>query len=145
TDAAGSYAARLEVDYPESLDRMTTFFRLLWAIPILIIVSLLTATTGETVKVVDSTGETLDVIYRSGGGIVGGLFVATALMIVVRQKYPRWWFDFTRELARFSTRVGVYMALLTDRYPSTTEEQAVHLELDYPEVERDLNRWLPLV
>ncbi len=145
TEAAGRYAARLEIDYPESLDRMTTFFRLIWAIPILVIVSLLTVTTSETVKVVDSTGETLDVVYRSGGGIVGGIFVATALMIAVRQKYPRWWFDFTRELARFSTRVGAYMALLTDKYPSTTEDQSVHLDLDYPEVERDLNRWLPLV
>jgi hypothetical protein len=42
-------------------------------------------------------------------------------------------------------RVTAYLALLTDRYPSTVEEQAVHLEIDYPDVERDLNRWLPLV
>ena len=66
-------------------------------------------------------------------------------MIVFRVKYPRWWFDFTRELARFSTRVGAYLTLLTDAYPSTTDEQSVHLELDYPTVERDLNRWMPLV
>jgi hypothetical protein len=66
-------------------------------------------------------------------------------MIVFRQRYPRWWFDFARELARFGARVGSCIALLTDRYPSTVEEQAVHLELDYPDVERDLNRWLPLV
>ncbi len=25
------------------------------------------------------------------------------------------------------------------------EEQSVHLEIDYPDVERDLNRWMPLV
>ncbi len=145
TETAGPYAARLDVDYPESLDRMTTFFRLIWAIPIVVLVSLLSSTTGETVKVVDGAGETVEVLYRSGGGIVGGLFVATALMIAVRQKYPRWWFDFTRELSRFTNRVGAYVALLTDTYPSTTDEQAVHLELDYPDVERDLNRWLPLV
>lgn len=145
TEPAGRYAARLDVDYPDSLDRMTTFFRLLWVIPIVVVLSLLTATTRETVKVVDGAGETVEVISRSGGGIAGGLFVATVLMIVVRQKYPRWWFDFSRELARFGNRVGAYIALLTDRYPSTTDEQAVHLELDYPDVERDLNRWLPLV
>ncbi|KKL10853.1 hypothetical protein LCGC14_2551660, partial [marine sediment metagenome] len=59
--------------------------------------------------------------------------------------YPKWWFDFARELTRFENRIGAYLALLTDRYPSTVEEQSVHLEIDYPDVERDLNRWLPLV
>ena len=66
-------------------------------------------------------------------------------MILFRKRYPRWWFDFARELTRFETRVGSYLLLLTDRYPSTVEEQAVHLYIDYPDVERDLNRWLPLV
>jgi hypothetical protein len=65
-------------------------------------------------------------------------------MLVFRQRYPRWWFDFQRELARFGNRVGAYLTLLTDQYPSTVDEQAVHLELDYPDAERDLNRWLPL-
>jgi hypothetical protein len=67
------------------------------------------------------------------------------LMIVFRELYPRWWFDFARELTRFGGRIGAYFALLTDRYPSTVEEQSVHLEIDYPDVEQDLNRWLPLV
>jgi hypothetical protein len=74
-----------------------------------------------------------------------GLWFATLLMIVFRVKYPRWWFDFARELARFNTRVGAYAALLTDAYPSTTKDQAVHLDIDYPEVGKDLNRWMPLV
>lgn len=136
----GSYPARLDIDYPEELDRLTTFFRIIWVIPILIILSLITATGNETV--VSETGEELS---RTGGGIGGGLFVATMLMIVFRERYPRWWFDFARELARFSSRVGAYLALLTDRYPSTVEEQSVHLDIDYPDVEQDLNRWLPLV
>ena len=66
-------------------------------------------------------------------------------MILFRQRYPRWWFDFALELTRFGARIGAYVALLTDQYPSTVEEQSVHLEIDYPDVERDLNRWLPLV
>jgi hypothetical protein len=66
-------------------------------------------------------------------------------MIVFRQRYPRWWFDFARELVRFMARVGAYLALLTDTYPSTVDEQSVHVEIEYPDVERDLNRWLPLV
>jgi len=135
-----SYAARLDVDYPDQLDRLTTFFRLIWAIPILIIVGLLTATGNETV--VTETGEQ---VTTSGGGIVGGLFAATLLMLLFRQRYPRWWFDFARELTRFEARIGAYLALLTDQYPSTVDEQAVHLEIDYPDAERDLNRWLPLV
>ena len=119
-----SYPARLEVDYPEQLNRLTTLLRVIWIIPILVILAIL-----------------------SGGeeGIAIGLAVATAVMIVVRQRYPRWWFDFSRELARFEGRVIAYLALLTDQYPSTVEEQSVHIEIDYPDVEQDLNRWLPLV
>jgi hypothetical protein len=133
-------AARLQIDYPDRLDRLSTFLRLIWAIPILIILGLLTATGNETV--VTETGEQ---VRSTGGGIAGGLWLATLLMIVIRVRYPRWWFDFARELTRFEARVGAYLALLTDRYPSTVEEQSVHLEIDYPDVERDLNRWLPLV
>ena len=135
-----TYPARLNIDYPDRLDRLTTFFRVIWAIPILIILTLITATGTETV--VNEAGEEM---RRSGGGIAGGLFVATMLMILFRQRYPRWWFNFAHELARFSARVGSYVALLTDRYPSTEEEQSVHLDLDYPDVQQDLNRWLPLV
>ena len=134
------YAARLQIDYPEHLDRLTTFFRLIWIIPIGCIFTLLTASGGT--RVVTETGRTMS---SSGGGIVGGLAMATALMILFRQRYPRWWFDFARELARFGTRVGAYLVLLTDTYPSTVDEQSVHLEIDYPDVERELNRWLPLV
>src|SRR3990170_4463149 len=111
------YAARLEIDYPENPDRLTTLFRLIWILPIVVIQSLVTS----------------------------GLWFATVLMIVFRQRYPRWWFDFAREMARFGARVGAYAGLLTDTYPSTVDEQSVHLEVDYPDVERDLNRWLPLV
>jgi small-conductance mechanosensitive channel len=134
------YAARLDIEYPDRLDRLTTFFRLIWAVPILVILGLLTATGNETV--ITETGEQ---VRTTGGGIVAGLWAATVLMLLFRLRYPRWWFDFARELTRFETRVGAYLALLTDRYPSTVDEQAVHLEIDYPDVDRDLNRWLPLV
>jgi hypothetical protein len=134
------YAASLEIDYPERLDRLTTFLRVIWIIPIGIILCLLTAP--GNVTTVTETGHR---VVRGGGGISAGLWLATMLMIVFRLRYPRWWFDFARELTRFEARVGAYLALLTDRYPSTVEEQSVHLEIEYPDVERDLNRWLPLV
>ncbi len=135
-----TYAARLQIDYPEQLDRVTTFFRLIWTIPIGIILALLAAT-GD-IETLTATGER---VSADAVGIAAGLAGATALMIVFRQRYPRWWFDFARELVRFSTRVGAYLVLLTDQYPSTVEAQSVHLEIDYPDVEQDLNRWLPLV
>jgi hypothetical protein len=134
------YAARLDIDYPEKLDRFTTLVRAIWIIPIAIILSLLTATGNGTV--VTENGHR---VASTGGGLFGGLWLATMLMIVVRVRYPRWWFDFTRELTRFGARVGAYLGLLTDRYPSTVEAQSVHLEIDYPDVEHELNRWLPLV
>jgi hypothetical protein len=140
TTPAPPYAARLDIDYPEKLDRFTTFFRLIWAIPIMIVLGAISAVASWTV--VTETGETFT---RSSGGIAGGLFFATMLMIVFRQKYPRWWFDFAKEFARFGTRVGAYLALLTDLYPSTDEAQAIHLDIDYPDAKQQLNRWLPLV
>jgi hypothetical protein len=141
------YAARLEVDYPETLGRLTTFFRLIWIIPVAIILGLISGA-GETVTntvIVNEAGEVLRRTRDTAGGLASGLAIATALMILVRQRYPRWWFDFSRELARFGARVGAYLFLLTDQYPSTVEEQSVHLDIDYPDAKNDLNRWLPLV
>jgi hypothetical protein len=140
-----SYPARLDIDFPEKLDRLTTFFRLIWAIPIMIVLGVLSSTASSTLIVVSKTGETVSEVTRTGGGIAAGLWFATVLMIVFRERYPRWWFDFARELTRFEARVGAYLGLLTDRYPSTVDEQSVHLDIDYPDVEEDLNRWLPLV
>jgi hypothetical protein len=133
------YATRFDVDYPGPMDRMTTFFRLIWAIPILVVLGVLANNGGG--RYVDQAGHTIE---TGGGGITAGLFIATVLMIVFRQRYPRWWFDFAVELARFSGRVSAYLLLLTDIYPSTVETQSLHLEVDYPEVGQ-LNRWLPLV
>ncbi|HNS52136.1 MAG TPA: DUF4389 domain-containing protein [Anaerolineae bacterium] len=141
------YAARLQIDYPEKLDRLTSFFRLLWIIPIAVIFGLISGA-GETVTytvILNEAGQVVEKTRDAAGGLVSGLAAATALMILFRRRYPRWWFDFARELTRFGYRVGAYACLLTDQYPSTVEEQAVHLEIDYPDVERDLNQWMPLV
>ena len=140
TAQSAAYAARLEIDYPEQHNRVTTLFRPILIIPIAAVLAALSSSGGRTV--VADSGQ---VLRTSSAGITGGLFVATLLMIVFRQRYPRWWFDFALELSRFSTRVGAYLLLLTDQYPSTVDEQSVHLDIDYPDVERDLNRWLPLV
>lgn len=135
-----TYPARFNIDYPEKLDRFTTLVRALWAIPALAILTLLSGATGQTFM--DEAGKRT---ATQGGGIASGLMVATVLMILFRQRYPRWWFDFALELNRFSSRVGAYLFLLTDRYPSTVEKQSIHLDVDYPDVQQDLNRWLPLI
>jgi len=132
------YPVRFAVDYPDRpLDRVTTFFRIFVAIPILVVLSAVSASTWEW---------TSDNGVTTGAAGAGGiLFFGPFLMILFRQKYPRWWFDWNLELQRFTNRVSVYLALMDDRYPSTDEHQAVRLDYDYPDVPRDLNRWLPLV
>lgn len=134
TQETTPYPVRLSVEYPDRpLNRISTLFRLLWIIPIAIVLALVS---GSTLAVNGTTA------IVAGGGL---LFLAPLLMILFRQKYPRWWFDWNRELYRFSTRVAVYLAVMDDRYPSTDEAQSVRLDIDYPDVPRDLNRFLPLV
>jgi hypothetical protein len=130
--ANAKYPARLDVDYQQRLGRWSTLFRIILIIPIAIIATILVGASG-------SGG------VNTGAGIAGALFIVTLLMILFRQRYPGWWFDFIYALNRFTTRVTIYLFALTDRYPSTEDEQNVRLELDYPNVKRDLNRWLPLV
>lgn len=138
TASSDTYAARLTIDYPEDgLDRATTLLRILYVIPIAIVLALVGA--GGFSGSFGGEGSSI-------GAFGGGVLVApVVLTILFRQKYPRWWFDFNLELTRFSTRVFAYLALMSDRYPSTDEEQSVHLDLDYPDAQQDLNRWLPLV
>ena len=131
------HPARLSIDYPDKdMNRGTTFFRLFAAIPIILV---LASVSGWTWQAGYENGKEAS---AAAGGL---LFFGPLLMILFRQKYPRWWFDFNLQLTRFSTRVCAYLALMSDRYPSTDEEQSVHLDLDYPDVAQDLNRWLPLV
>jgi hypothetical protein len=132
------YPVTLSVDYPDRpLNRTTTFFRLFAAIPILIVLG---ALAGGTVQW-SSGGETGTVAT----GVGGLLFFAPLLMILFRRKYPRWWFDWNLELQRFGNRAVAYLALMDDRYPSTDEQQSVHLDYRYPDAATELNRWLPLV
>ena len=120
-----AYPVQFSVDYPDRpLNRLSTAFRIIVAIPILLVY--LAVAGGE-----------------SGGG--GLLVLGPLLMIVFRRKYPRWWFDWNLQLWRFSNRVGAYFVLMDDTYPSTDAEQAVHLEVSYPDAATELNRWMPLV
>ena len=139
--SSAGYPARLEIDYPEQLSRVKTLFRIILVIPILVMAWLLTGGFG-TVETSSETAESIIEVFGISGGF---LFLPTLLMLLFRRKYPRWWFDWNLELTRFITRVGAYLGLLRDEYPSTDQEQAVHLDLDYPDAVRDLNGWLPLV
>lgn len=130
------YPVQFSVDYPErALNRLTSFFRIFTVIPIAIVLGAVSGETGQ------GQGDTR-VIIAGAGGL---LFFGPLLMLLFRRKYPRWWFDWNLELLRFSNRVGIYLALMDDKYPSTDDHQSVHLDYPYPDASTELNRWLPLV
>jgi Domain of unknown function (DUF4389) len=134
----GRYPVEFAVAYPDrSLNRLTTAFRIIVAIPILIVAA---ALSGH-----ESSYDTGRYGWTFAGGATGLLFLAPLLMIVFRQKYPRWWYDWNLELQRFSNRIAVYLALMDDQYPSTDERQSVRLDYVYPDAKEGLNRWLPIV
>jgi hypothetical protein len=131
-----SYPVQFSVDYPDrALNRVTTAFRVIVIIPIAIVLGAVSGGGGWH----SSTGG------WAGAGAGGLLVLAPLLMILFRQKYPRWWFDWNLELQRFANRIGIFLALMDDRYPSTDDRQSVHLDYTYPDAQHDLNRWLPLV
>ena len=133
------YPVTFAVDYPDrELNRLTSFFRILTFIPIAIVLS---AITGYNSSYEGVDGTTVTIVVSG----VGLLFLPVLLMILFREKYPRWWFDWNLQLQRFGNRIGVYALLMEDRYPSTDEEQAVHLDYPYPDVASDLGRGMPLV
>ncbi|HAG09729.1 MAG TPA: DUF4389 domain-containing protein [Desulfotomaculum sp.] len=134
--ASNTYPMQLTIDYPDrKLNRLTTFFRLFMVIPIAIILGLIAGTAF-------AWGRDGQSFQAATGGLV---VLPTVLMILFRKKYPRWWFDWNLALTRFSTRVYAYSMLLRDEYPSTDEEQAVHIDIPYPNAKEELDRWLPLV
>jgi hypothetical protein len=131
--ANSDYPVTLSIDYQEGQkNRLTNFFRIFMVIPIAIILGLLAGASS-------SGGE-----YWGYLGVGGILFIPTLLMILFVQKYPRWWFDWNYNVAKFCLRVFSYFLLFRDEYPSTDEEQAIHLQLPYPDVKTDLKRWLPI-
>ena len=133
-----AYPVQYSVDYPEGpRNRLTALFRIILVIPILIVIALVSGYTSS---------DSLEFDQTFGPFFAGGIiFLAPLLMILFRRKYPRWWFDWNLELQRFGARVGSYLFLLRDEYPSTDEEQAVHLDIPYPNAQEDLNRFLPLI
>jgi hypothetical protein len=131
------YPLTYSVDYPDrELSRLSSFFRIFTVIPIAIVL----ATVEGANYNFSADGSTTT--FATAGGI---LFAGPLLMILFRKKYPRWWFDWNRELTRFIARVHTYSVLMSDTYPSTDEQQYVRLEIDYPNVETDLSRGMPLV
>ena len=138
-----SYPVDFGVDYPErDLNRLTTAFRIFTVIPIAIVLGTIGGGSGPGGWGDGGWGDGGSTVAVGGTGL---LFIPPLLMILFRQKYPRWWFDWNLELQRFGNRVGAYLALMDDRYPATDQHQSVHLDYPYPDAQRDLNRWLPLV
>ena len=140
-----TYPAPLHIDEQERLGRASTIFRIILIIPIALLLNLLVSGGESTTVVVNRSGDVVSQATSWGSGIIGTLFFVTLLMILFRKRYPRWWFDFNLALHRFITRVLAYLFLLTDKYPSTEDEQNVHLDLKYPDAQTELMRGMPLV
>ncbi len=136
------YPVQFDVDYPEEgRNRLTVLVRIILAIPIIIISTLI----GRYAFDQDQL-QNVSLDISIGVWVAGmGLWTATLLMILFRKKYPRWWFDWNLEVTRLSARITAYVLLLRDEYPSTDEEQAVHLEIAYPDAREQLNRFMPLI
>jgi hypothetical protein len=134
---SSAYPASLNIDYPDRpLNRLTSFFRIITVIPIAAILWLITSANLDWGKTSSSWHMVL-----TGYGF---LFLPLVLMILFRKKYPKWWYDWNLALVKFSFRVSSYLLLLRDEYPSTDEEQAVHVEMSYPDAQM-LARGMPLV
>jgi Domain of unknown function (DUF4389) len=135
----GSHPVSLSIRYPDRpLNRLTTLLRIFTALPICVVLALVS---GGAWQWTSDDHSTRAMVVGAGGL----LFLAPLVMIVFRRKYPRWWFDWNLELQRFGNRVVAYLALMDDRYPATDDHQSVHLDYPYPDPATDLNRWLPLV
>ena len=138
TPTQSTYPATLSIDYPDrKLNRLTSFFRIFTVIPIFIILLLI----GGSIYTIGSHMDR----WRADLAVGGVLFLPLVLMILFRKKYPKWWFDWLLAYNRFNYRIGAYLALLRDEYPSTDEEQAVHLNLIYPDAQNELGRGWPLI
>jgi len=134
--SASVYPVTLSVEYPDrELNRATSIFRIILIVPVAIILFLVSGPGW------DAGHQAWRFPFMAGGV----LFLPTLLMLLFRRKYPRWWFDWNVNLTRFGLRVGAYFTLLTDVYPSSDEEQSVHLEVRYPDVRTELKTGLPLV
>jgi hypothetical protein len=139
TDSSSGYPVTLDIDHPNrQLNRLSTFFRAFTVIPIAIVIGVITGISTGT----GEAGEHTQTLVLGGTGL---LFLPVLLMVLFRQKYPRWWFDWNLSLQRFGNRIAAYALLMDDHYPSTDEEQAVHLSYPYPDAKEDLGRGMPLI
>ena len=143
--ASITYPMSLSIDYPDrKLNRLTTFFRLFIAIPVVwFLVILANQISLVLFACITLAWEAAE--WRWGYLFLGFIALPTALMLLFRQKYPRWWFGWNLNMTKFFARIWAYLCLLTDEFPSIDEDQAVHLDIPYPNAKEELNRWLPLL
>lgn len=138
-----AYPVSLSIDYPDrNLDRLTSFFRFPIFLPIFFILILITSG-GYGGN--GANGWSGADGWSYAGATAGLVVLPLILKLLFRKKYPKWWFDWNVALTKFSARVSAYIALLRDEYPSTDEDQSVHIDIPYPDAQKDLQRGMPLV
>ncbi len=121
--------AKVSIPHSPVSNRLTAFFRIFCALPVFVILVLLSGFHSKDVQWVAP----------------GILFLPTILAILFRKKYPRWWFDWNCALTKFSLRVMAFALLLRDEIPALEDDQSVMVELAYPDALKDLSRGMPLV
>jgi hypothetical protein len=107
------YPARLYIDYPEQMHRWLPLVKWLLAVPQYLIVGALLGS-GYTVTTRHTDQGTVG--YASPG-LVGAIAVVVAFALLFVARYPAGLYDLVVGVNRWSYRVLVYVALMTDRYP----------------------------
>jgi uncharacterized protein DUF4389 len=120
TGDAPDYPLRLDVEYPEQLNRWLVLVKWLLAIPHILIVYALV-------------------------NVASIIHLIAFFAILFTTKYPQSLFDFVVNIYRWQANLYAYLGLMRDEYPPFSWEPGqypVTFEVDYPP---ELNRWLPLV
>ena len=107
------YPARLEIDYPQQLNRWLPLIKWLLAVPHSLLVG---AMFGSGYVVATGAGSASSVAYVSLSLIEASVLIS-AVALLFTARYPAGLFDMAIGINRWSYRLVAYLALMTDQYP----------------------------
>jgi hypothetical protein len=113
------YPARLEIDYPQQLNRWLPLVKWLLAFPQYLLVGALVGSG----YVVASGVENGSVYRYSAPGVIGACVLIAAIALLFTTRYPTGLYDLVVGINRWSYRLVVYIALMTDQYPPLRLDQ----------------------
>jgi Domain of unknown function (DUF4389) len=107
------YPARLEIDYPQQLNRWLPLVKWLLAFPQYLLVG---AFFGSGYVVATSVQDGRAAAYTTPS-LIGASVLIAAIAMLFTTRYPTGLFDLVIGINRWSYRLAVYVALMTDQYP----------------------------